>query len=252
LDYKRLEAELRKKQEYEAVGKLAFEITHEMKNLLVPIKIFLDLVPERKDEPEFTEGFRRVALTNVDVINKKVEDILFFGKQERLELSPDVDVNQILRDTACGFRPDAKEKNIEITEELDDDLPKIVADRGKLVHVFNNLMVNALEAMQRRTGKIRLRSKMHLNPTGQMKSISTKWIRIEVKDDGEGISPNIRDKIFDAFVTTKMSGPEMYKSGMGLGLAVVKKVIDMHRGIIGVNSEPGKGTTFVIDLPLHQ
>lgn len=251
LDYKRLEAELRKKQEYEAVGKLAFEITHEMKNLMVPVKTFLQLVPERKDDPEFIDGFRRIAETHLDVMNRKVEDILFFGKKQVVNLSFRIDINKTLKNVTDGLRPLSQEKGFEITEELS-ELPLIMADSELMVHVFNNLIINAMDAMKGKKGKIMVRSKKHPYPSDQMKNLSNKWIRIEVEDEGEGILPEIKDKIFDAFVTTKMGGDEMKKSGMGLGLAVVKRIVDVHHGIIGVDTTIGKGTTFIIDLPVDQ
>lgn len=251
LDYKRLEAQLRRKEEAEAVGLLAYEISHEMKNLLVPIKTFVQMAPEKKDDIEFMDSFRKLAETHVDVINRKVEDILHFAQEQRVELEKDVGINEILHNAALGLRPEASIKNIEIVEELS-NLPKITVDRGLMVHVFNNLILNALDAMKERTGKVRVRSQLHPNPTGQMKQVSRQWIRIEVKDDGSGIPHEIMDKIFKPFVTTKHFGKSMRERGVGLGLAVVKKILDAHHAIISVNSSVGKGTTFVVDLPCEQ
>lgn len=251
LDYKRVETELRKKQEYVAMGQLAFEITHEMKNLLVPINTFIQLLPERMNDSEFINNMSRLSKTNVDAINRKVEDILYFGQEQKLNLSAGLDINKLLSNTAEGLRPLAQKDNIPIVEELG-DIPKIIADKGLLLHVFNNLIINAIDAMKSRTGKIRIRTQRHTAPSMQMKQISSRWIRIEVKDDGEGIPDNVKGKIFDAFITTKSGGGMLQKRGMGLGLTIVKKIVDQHHGIVGVNSSVGKGTTFIVDLPVEQ
>lgn len=252
LDYKKIEAELRKKQEYAAIGQLAFEITHEMKNLLAPISTFLQLLPERLNDPEFINTMSRFSKTNVDAINRKVEDILYFGQEQKLNLSEGLDINKILTNTAEGLRPLAQKDNIPIATELG-DIPNIIADEELLLHVFNNLIINAIDAMNNRTGKIRIRTQRHPDPSVQMKQISPGWIRIEVKDDGGGIPDNVKDRIFTAFVTTKSGGGgDLQKRGMGLGLTIVKKIIDQHHGIVGVNSSIGKGTTFIVDLPVEQ
>lgn len=251
LDYKRLEAELRKKQEYAAVGQLAFEITHEMKNLMVPINTFMELVPERLNNKEFMDGFRLTAITNLRAMNKKVEDVLFFGQEQKPMFEPGLDINSILEHTIKSLIILAENKHIPIIRELS-NIPKIMADKRLMIHVFNNLIINAIDAMEEKTGNIIVRSSITPNINGQMRQTSSEWVRIEVKDDGEGIPDRVKEKMFMAFVTTKSGGGDLQKRGMGLGLAVVKKVIDAHNGVIGVNTKVGKGTTFVIDLPVEQ
>lgn len=251
LDYKRVEAELRKKSEYEAVGKMAMEISHETRNLLVPVKTFMQMLPEKLNDPEFMGSFRQIADTNIDAMARKTEDILFFTERKLPAFIKDADVNKVLNNVVYGLQEKIKKENITVVKELN-SLPPVMADRNLLLHIFTNLIVNALDAMKGREGKIRIRSQIHSAPTGQMQEISSRWIRVEVKDDGPGIPPEIKEKVFDAFVTTKSGGGSLQKHGAGLGLAVVKRAVDDHHGIISVDSKINKGTTFVIDLPVDQ
>ena len=120
------------------------------------------------------------------------------------------------------------------------------------MHLFNNLVLNAIDAMsspEKKGGKLRLRLKINKNINAEMKGKSNKWVRVEIKDDGEGIPEHIRKKLFTPFVTTK-SGGNIQRRGTGLGLSVVKKAVDAHKGYIYINSTEGKGSTMIIDLPV--
>lgn len=251
LDYKRLEGELRKRQEYAAIGKMGRELSHEMKNLMVAPKMFMDLLPEKMDDPSFMGDFRQLAVKDIGAINRKIEDLLYFSQGITPIFMPHVDINKIIRDVIKEIQMEEKGKKIEIKEELN-DLPKMIADNRMLGYMVKNLLNNALDTMKDREGKVRVRSRIHHTLSGKMHEVSSRWIRIEVKDDGKGIAPEMQEKLFSPFETSKSGGGNLQSHGFGLGLPVVKMIVDAHRGIIGVNSELDKGTTFVVDLPVEQ
>lgn len=248
LDYKRIEAELSKKQEFSAIGQMAMEIAHEIKNMLVPIKTFFELLPERYNDPEFMKTQGGICGNSVNVMDNKVFDILYFAQDRLPEWKKDMDLIKVLEMTITGLEVKAKHNNITIVKEFS-AIPAIVADNRLMSHIFTNLILNAIEAMKNEGGRITIKTSVHNNITDKMRQQSKEWIRIETKDTGPGIPENVKAKLFTAFVTTKSSAGQ---TGTGLGLTVVKKIIDSHRGYIMLDSEEGKGTNVIVDLPVRQ
>ena len=147
----------------------------------------------------------------------------------------EVDLHEGLETTIAVLAHRLKHTSIEVVRAYDRDLPKLTVRGSELNQVWTNLIDNAIDA---------------LGDQGTM-TIATRreagGIRVEVSDDGPGIDPEIRDRVFDSFFTTKDVG-----HGTGLGLATAHRiVVDRHHGIIGVDSEPG-ATTFHVWLPLSQ
>jgi signal transduction histidine kinase len=123
---------------------------------------------------------------------------------------------------------------IELHQQFAEGLPSLQCDPGQIEQVLVALIINAIDAMPR-GGNLWLSTR----------SQGAKELSFEVKDDGSGISPEILERMFEPFLTTKESG-----KGVGLGLAVSQNIIERHRGRIDVQSEVGKGTTFTVSLPL--
>ena len=251
LDYRRIENQVRKEQELTAMGILAMEIGHEMRNLLVAPYTFVDMIDQRKDDPDFMNDFKSLAMDRLRVIRGKLDDIMYFGKQHSVSLTPGVELAKLIDDTLLANEYGVKSNNITIERNYN-GVPPIKGDHDHLVHLFNNLILNAIDAMANKTeksGKLRISTKSNNNITQEMLERSNKWIRVEIKDDGEGIPENIKNRLFTPFVTTK-SGSGIQRKGTGLGLSVVKKAVDAHKGYIYVNTKEGKGTTMIVDLPI--
>lgn len=248
LDYKRIEAQLRSEQQLASIGIMAMEISHEMRNLLQSPQTFIDLVPDRANDSDFMTNFRGMALDRLRVVSSKLYDIMYFGKERPLNLSSGVDINKLLDINIAANDFNIKKENIKIKKEYG-AIPTVKADKDQLTHLFNNLILNAVEAMKGKTGLIRIRTMKGNGVTGEMNEKSQEWIRIEIKDDGAGIPEPVLKKLFTPFFTTKSMGT-IQKSGTGLGLAVVRKVVNAHKGYININSKEGKGTTVVVDLPV--
>jgi signal transduction histidine kinase len=247
LDYKRIEAELRKDQQLADIGIMAMEISHEMRNLLQMPQTFIDLAKERANDVDFMTNFRAGALDRMKVISSKLFDIMYFGKERPLNIGY-VNINELMDANLLAHDYTIKSRNIEIAKEYN-ELAIVVGDKEQLTQLFNNIIINSLDAMKGRTGKIRIRTTKNTDLTKEMQDKSKEWIRVEIKDDGSGIPDHVMKKLFTPFITTKSMGG-LKRGGTGLGLAVVKKVVSAHKGHITVHSKEDKGTTFIVDLPV--
>ncbi|MEX2374761.1 MAG: ATP-binding protein, partial [Dehalococcoidia bacterium] len=146
-----------------------------------------------------------------------------------------VDLNEVVRHILKVQDYRLKMSNVEVREDLPDDLPKVLADRAKLEQVVLNLVVNAEQAMSSSAGEGRLILRTRA---------SAKGVALHVVDNGPGISANQLENIFDPFFTTKEPG-----EGTGLGLSLVKDLVNDHDGEIRVDSEVGSGSAFCVDWP---
>lgn len=215
---------------------LARRLAHELKNPLFPLQITvenLQRVRERSPE-EFEEVFREstaTLLSELDNLKAIIGRFSDFAKMPAPQLET-VDVNEIARDVlrlfAAQFNAPGKPP-IESRLELDADLPKVEADPEQLRRALRNLILNAMDAMPN-GGAITVRTR----PAGE-------YIAIEVADSGEGLTKEECERLFTPYYTTK-------RHGTGLGLAIVQSVVADHHGSISVDSEPGKGASFRIEL----
>jgi two-component system nitrogen regulation sensor histidine kinase NtrY len=218
---------------------LARRLAHELKNPLFPLQLTVEnLVRAREQSPEqFDEVFRESARTLLgEISNLKAIIGRFseFSKMPQPHLQT-VEVNELLRRVAQLFQAQLQAPGsaaIVCRLELEENMPPISADQELLHRAISNLVLNAMDAMPA-GGTLTLRSRS-----------SDKEARIEVADTGSGLTPEECARIFTPYYTSK-------QHGTGLGLAIVQSVISDHGGTISVQSEPGHGTTFVIELPAN-
>jgi two-component system nitrogen regulation sensor histidine kinase NtrY len=218
---------------------LARRLAHELKNPLFPLQITVENLLRSRDLPpsEFDEIFKESTTTllaeiaNLKTIIGRFSD---FSKMPQPQLQP-VQVNELLKRIITLHEPQFSSPSkppIKAQLELDDTLPQIDADPDLLHRVFSNLVLNAMDAMPK-GGTITVRTRQESDS-----------IRIEIADSGTGLTPEECSRIFTPYYTSK-------QHGTGLGLAIVQSVISDHRGSINVESEPGRGATFKIELPKH-
>ena len=215
---------------------LARRLAHELKNPLFPLQITVEnLVRARELAPgEFEEIFNEststllAEISNLKAIIGRFSD---FSKMPRPQLQ-NTSLNELARKVAAlhGTQLKNAARPITLKLDLDDSLTEIPLDPDLFHRVVSNLVLNAVDAMSQ-GGTLTLRTR----DTGER-------ARLEISDTGAGLTPEERDRIFTPYYTTK-------QHGTGLGLAVVQSVVSDHRGTISVNSETGRGTTFIIDLP---
>jgi two-component system, NtrC family, sensor kinase len=230
---KETQEQLVQKEKLASVGQLAAGVAHEINNPLGSVLLYADIL--RKETPEDDTQQQE----DLDMIIREatrcktiVNDLLNFSRQNEV-MAQETDLNELLDGLAAEASKRELYDQVRIVTELDPKLPTIQADPLQLRQVFVNLMNNAAEAMPH-GGKLMLRTR---------KGPSDGLVTVEVEDTGVGISEENMKKLFTPFFTTKPIG-----KGTGLGLAIIYGIVKMHRGQIGVQSEPGKGTRFTITL----
>jgi len=216
---------------------LARRLAHELKNPLFPLQLTVEnLVRARLQSPDqFDEVFRegsRTLLAEISNLKAIIGRFSEFSKMPHPQLQP-VPVNEMLRGVAQLFQAQLQAPGRAPSAcqlQLDDRLDSIAADPDLLHRAISNLVLNAMDAMPN-GGTLTLRSRRE---DGK--------VMIEVADTGSGLTPEECERIFTPYYTSK-------QHGTGLGLAIVQSVVSDHQGRISVHSEPGQGTTFIIELP---
>jgi len=228
---------LRRADRLSSLGLLTAGLAHEIRNPLVAIRTFTQLLPERYDDAEFREGFQGLALKEVDRICGLINDLLSFARPSRPNVAEE-DMNDVVDGIARILETEAKEKGVQIARDFGADLPKIWIDREQLKQVFMNLILNAIQAM-RDGGSILISTRLNsYNETGQ----SNRFVQVEIRDTGMGIPEENLEHIFDPFFTSK-------DEGSGLGLSISHQIVQEHGGYVIVQSKVGEGTSFFINLP---
>jgi signal transduction histidine kinase len=216
-----------------SIGEMAAGIAHEIKNPLAGISAAVTIIRDDISDDDPRSMILGEVLQQVQRLDKTVNDLLFFGKPSLPEFSC-IDMNYIL-DTTCKFASQHRSvANIEKRLNLAPDLPTVYADGKQMQQVFLNLILNAFQAMAG-GGTLTI-------TTGSVFRNEREYVSIDVADTGPGIPPQILEKIFTPFFTTKAQGT-------GLGLAICCKLIQLHNGDIRVASDDCNGTVFTIELP---
>ncbi|MFZ1980257.1 MAG: ATP-binding protein [Smithella sp.] len=231
-EFKNLEKKLYDSQKLAALGQLSAGIAHEIRNPLSSIKMSLQILAKRMN-PEGNDLKRfKIAEREVDHLEMLVNNILAFAKPVEPKKSP-VDLSKVLEQAIAMAEKGIVDKKIEIQTEFNEVLP-VTVDAAMMADAFLNVIRNALEA-EAEHGKI-IVSLRYFDETRQS-------VAVEIKDNGSGIDDEDMPHIFNPFFTRK-------NYGTGLGLSLVKKIIDIHQGTIDISSKKNEGTTVLIVLPL--
>ena len=231
------EARLRRAESLASLTTLAAGVAHEIKNPLGSIGIHIQLIQKElaalaDDEKERIQGYIDVVNEEVNRLNKIVVDFLFAVRPMNVELE-DEDMNTVLGDLLEFVRYELEESDIELEADLQQDLPKVQLDDKYFKQALMNIVKNALAAM----------------PSGGTLRVKTRCrgdsVELIVEDTGEGMSEDVREKIFEPYFTTR-------DFGSGIGLTLVYKVVKEHMGEISVRSEEGEGTRFILTFPVPQ
>ncbi len=234
---RRKEAQLRRAESLAALTTLAAGVAHEIKNPLASIRIQLGIIRRilsKSCTKKVAPLFNNISLVEqeIDRLNAIVVDFLFAVRPMDIVLIRD-HVEEAVSEVVELTRQEAESQNISVEVELGKDLPEVMIDRKYLKQALLNIIKNAIAAM----------------PEGGRLVISASTVgdevQIAVRDTGVGIPEELLTKIFEPYFTTK-------ESGTGLGLTITFKIVKEHDGEITVESTPGKGTTFVIHLPIPQ
>ncbi|MDP9254344.1 MAG: ATP-binding protein [Verrucomicrobiota bacterium] len=214
---------------------LAASMSHEIRNPLVAIKTFAQLLPERFDDVEFRKDFNEIVVQEIDRLDKIITQINDFAHPPELVMKP-LDVRGPVHRAVEIAKSRLAINGTAIETALPNDLPKVWGDETALTEAFIHLVANAAEATSgRHHGRITLAAK----PLRE--GAKTNGVIVTVEDNGNGIDPELRDKVFSPFCTTKARG-------MGLGLPIVKRTIFDHNGRVDIDSNPN-GTLVSVMLP---
>ncbi len=234
---KELEGEKRRAERLASLGALAAGIAHEIKNPLVAIRTFAELLPERFTETEFREEFSTVVVREIermDALAARLRSLATPPAQQVVLL----DLRVPIEETLSLLRVQMEQARITVKATYEGELPLIYGDTDQLKQLFLNIFMNALEAMAPR-GELSIR----LAPK---EAFGSQTLVVETMDTGAGIPGALMGQIFDPFVTTK-------PGGSGLGLSICRGIADAHRASIHAqNSLSGKGTTITIEFPVAQ
>lgn len=232
-EMRRLEAEIRRREQLAAVGNLAAGVAHEIRNPLSSIKGYATYFSARFPEGSEDREAARVMVGEVERLNRAISDLIGLSKPTDIRLQP-VELGGLVQDTLRLIAQDAGLRKVNISFKEDPPLC-VSADPDRLRQVMLNLCLNALEAMPR-GGCLELEL-LEEGEVGGRRAV------LEVRDTGVGIQPRDLPRIFDPYFTTK-------GQGTGLGLSTVHKIMEAHGGSVAVTSEPGTGTCFRLSLPL--
>lgn len=229
-----LEQKVLLSEKFAALGRLSAGVAHEIRNPLNSIRGFIQYfqkkLPLDKEDYKYTD----LMLTEVDRLNRVISKLLAYSKPREPRLSVR-SAEEILDHCVRVLEREASEVGVVLIRNPGSvDVPLVMMDTDQMTQVFLNILINGVEAMPK-GGTITITS--DTDARGRL--------RITFEDSGEGIPRENLDKLFDPFFSTK-------KKGTGLGLAIVKSIIESHEGEIEVESEPGKGTRFIIFLNAYQ
>ncbi len=233
-----LEVRLNQAERSAVVGRLASAIAHEIRNPLNYINLTLDhlrtsLAP---DDPDKRNTFERLAMqlkAEVARINNRISEFLNYTRPSKLEMRP-LDLRTLIEDSLQMVEVQAAENGIVLAVKQEArPLPLIDGDRESLRSVFTNLIINGLQAIDGEGGRL----------TITLSSEAAQEVIVKVSDTGPGIAPEHLPQVFEPYFSTK-------ETGTGLGLAIVEKAVEDHSGAVSVESEVGRGTTFIVRLPV--
>jgi two-component system nitrogen regulation sensor histidine kinase GlnL len=237
---KELEESLRPADRLNAFGVLAAAMAHEIKNPLLGIRGAAQLL----DEEFGTAGAREytaIIIREADRLNALMEEMLDFARPHPLVRSA-VNLHEVLDAVIALEHSSCRQRGIAIRLQYDPSLPDIWADRNRLMQVFLNLVRNAWEAMPH-GGLLTLTTK-HASQPVRVGPGGGPMLLVELVDEGLGIPPEVQQKLFTPFFTTKAKGS-------GLGLAIAHKIVEEHGGRFVIKSIPGQGTTVRVFLPVQ-
>jgi signal transduction histidine kinase len=234
-----VEEQLRQNEKLSALGLLAAEVAHEIRNPLTVMKMLYHSLDLKFPAGDPRDKDARIISEKIDHLNKIVEQILDFARTTEPNLAP-VNLNDIIDELGLLVRHKLKNQNIQLVRHLAQKLPMVMGEAAQLEQAFLNLLLNAAEAMPR-GGKLTVATRPVFLPRSAAKPT---YVAVEFKDTGQGMNEEQRRRAFRSVLRTTKA------KGTGLGLAIVARVIETHDGKIKIKSRLGEGTSVHIMLPV--
>src|SRR4030066_2109167 len=235
-EIKRLQTDLVQSEKLALVGKMSSAVAHELRNPLVPIGGFANLIYKRLNEESPLKKYAGVIVREIDRLEKLLHNILYFTKDTKPEFKP-ANLNEIINEMLFFYKSTFEEHNIGLNILLSPDLPLVSLDHSLIKQALINIIINAVQSMD--SGGLLTVESMTRKENDAVYAV------VVVNDTGAGITEDIMKNIFDPFYTTKIHG-------LGLGLSLTRRIVESHGGEITVDSAEGIGSTFTINLPVGQ
>ncbi len=233
-EIKSLEQRMRENERLAAIGRMAGGVAHEVRNPLSSIKGLALLLKNKFPAGSKEQDTAELLIQETERMNRTITEMLSFTRPTALHLNP-VDLAALLQRSLELIRAEVIEASIDTRLEVQEGLLPVLGDVDRLQQVIMNVLLNAMQAMEK-GGKltVTLANKEDLND-----------VELRIHDTGEGIAPDLLSQAFYPYFTTK-------QGGTGIGLAISQKIVVDHGGSIDLESEPGKGTTVIILLPVYR
>jgi len=230
-EIKALQERVTRSERLAALGSLAAGVAHEIRNPLSSIKGFAQFFLKKNPPGTTDHKYSEVMIQEVERLDRVIANLLDYANpkepaQEQTALA------DIINRSIALITDDAKAKKVDVTVEIEENIPPVKVDRDQITQVLLNIALNGLDAMKQ-GGKLAIRCFM---------DDERKFVIIEVEDTGHGIPEEELPRIFNPFYTTK-------KTGTGLGLAIAHRIVENHKGTLSVKDTGGSGTTFRITVP---
>jgi len=227
-----VEEQLRQNEKLSALGLLAAEVAHEIRNPLTVMKLLYHSLNLKFDAKDPRTKDAQVIEAKIEHLNKIVEQILDFARTTEPHFAP-VNLNDLVDELGLLVRHKLANQNVKLIRDLQTDLPLVLGDAPQLEQAFLNLILNAAEAMPD-GGTLTVRTR----------ALPTAQVAVSFKDTGGGMTKEQRDRAFKTVLATTKA------KGTGLGLAIVGRIVETHHGQIQIQSRLGRGTTMLITLPV--
>lgn len=235
-ELKTTQAGLIQSEKLASIGQLAGGVAHEINNPLMVILGRAEFALGKLLPYEPIVKDLKVIHTQTERIAEIVRNLLDYSRVNRIDDFRAVDINELINNTLALTEHHIKKHSINVVPELGIDLPQVWGNPGQINQVFVNIVINSYQAMGKTGGSLMI------STHAEDGKVITRF-----KDDGPGIPPEFRERIFEPFFTTKNES-----EGTGLGLAISRGIVHTHGGRIEVESEPGKGCEFFVELPVAE
>jgi two-component system nitrogen regulation sensor histidine kinase GlnL len=230
-----------------ALGTMAAGLSHEIRNPLVSVQTLASLLKGGKSLAKVSGDYKEVLIRDIRRIEGIVDGVAAYSKNQKAHTSI-ISISEVITASISIYESQAKDKHVAINfdRKINPDV-NVLGNFDQLAQVFNNLIENALHAVEdseERRVEISIRLEKSSRPA--------KWVAVTVADTGKGVPESIKDRVFDPFITSKDTGHREENVGMGLGLAISKRIVENHDGLITIADKRESGAMFVVSLKIHQ
>jgi len=234
-ELKYVQGKLIEAEKLSALGRLTADVAHEIRNPLTSIGGFARRLDKRLTPGSKEKDYAEIVISEVDRLERILRDVLTFSREAKFHMEYQI-INDAVEESIQTFTDICNEQSIRVEKNFSSSLPSILIDKDQVRQAINNLISNAVDAMPE-GGTLTVNTFME-----ELHNVN--YVVVEIKDTGSGIPKEKINIIFEPFYTTKEIGV-----GTGLGLSICRKIIDEHNGLIRIETEAGKGTSFKLFFP---